>query len=205
MKVLYGTGNAAKLDAMKNSLAHLDVEIIGLHDMELSCPDVPETGSTPLENARQKALAYYAFYGIPVFSLDSGLFFPDLPGEVQPGVHVRTINGKALSDTEVRDHYIALASEYGDIKAQYRNAVCLVVDREHIYEIYDESCFSEPFLLTATPCGPIRRKGFPLDSISLDIQTKKYYYDMNEERLDKMAVEEGIVRFFEQVIGERRE
>lgn len=205
MQLLYGTGNAAKLDAMKRALSHLDVEILGLSDMDKSAPDVPETGNSPMENARQKALAYYDFYGLPVFSLDSGLYFPFLPDEAQPGVHVRTINGKVLSDEEVRDHYIALARQYGDIVAQYKNAVCLVMDRDHIYEIYDESSFSEPFLLTAAPSGPIRRKGFPLDCISLDIQTKKYYYDMNNERLDKMAVEEGILRFFEKVIGERRE
>ena len=39
----------------------------------------------PLENARQKALAYYRICGQPVFSQDSGLYIEGLPKERQPG------------------------------------------------------------------------------------------------------------------------
>ena len=33
MKLLYGTGNLAKLSAMRNRLEQLDIELIGLNDM----------------------------------------------------------------------------------------------------------------------------------------------------------------------------
>ena len=68
MRLLYGTGNAAKLEAMRRRLAELDLEILGLEDMDKEAPYVPENGRTPLENARQKAFAYYEAFGIPVFS-----------------------------------------------------------------------------------------------------------------------------------------
>ena len=68
MKVLYGTGNPAKLSAMKRRLESLDMEIIGLKDLDMEIPNVPEDGLTPLENARQKASAYYELFHIPVFS-----------------------------------------------------------------------------------------------------------------------------------------
>ena len=86
MKLLYGTGNPAKLESMRRRLADLDLEILGLGDMDRKAPKVPEDGNSPLENARQKALAYYDFFGIPVFSCDSGLYFEGLPQELQPGV-----------------------------------------------------------------------------------------------------------------------
>lgn len=108
-KLLYGTGNTAKLDAMRRSLSKLEIEILGLKDMEEKPPAVPEDGNTPLENARQKALAYYEFYKIPVFSCDSGLYFEGLPQELQPGVHVRTVGGKYLTDEEMLAYYSGLA------------------------------------------------------------------------------------------------
>lgn len=199
MKFLYGTGNEAKIDVMRRKLAPLGIELIGLRDLEGEPPQVLEDGRTPLENARKKALAYYKAYGMPVFSCDSGLYFDSLPDEMQPGVHVRTVKGRILTDEEMTEYYAGLAKEYGDITARYRNAICLVLDETRIYEAMDEDMASAPFLLTSVPAGPIRQKGFPLDCISMDIRTKKYYYDMNNELLDTIAVEDGFLRFFETV------
>ena len=104
MKLLYGTGNLAKLSAMRNRLEQLDIELIGLNDLRAEgkiIPEVIEDGNTPLENARLKAMAYYEAFQIPVFSCDLGLYFDNVPNEVQPGVHVRNVNGKCLSDGEI--------------------------------------------------------------------------------------------------------
>ena len=71
MKLLFGTGNTAKLSAMKSRLEKIDIELIGLNDLKMSgmsIPDVAETGKTPLENARIKAMAYYEAFKVPVFS-----------------------------------------------------------------------------------------------------------------------------------------
>ncbi len=104
MKLLYGTGNPAKAAAMQNRIAGLGIELISLQDLRaqgVEIPDVPETGNTPLENARQKAHAYYEAFRMPVFSCDSGLYFEDVPEAVQPGVHVRTVNGVYLTDEQM--------------------------------------------------------------------------------------------------------
>lgn len=72
MKLLYGTGNPAKLDAMRRRLKKSEIELIGLRDLEaegIAIPAVPEDGKTPLENARQKAMAYYKAFRMPVFSV----------------------------------------------------------------------------------------------------------------------------------------
>ncbi len=142
MRLIYETGNPAKLSAMQKRLLGFDLEIIGLKDLNIGIPEVPETGSSPLENACQKAIAYYKLLKEPVFSCDSGLYFDQVPDEVQPGVHVRNINGRTLTDDEMIEYYSGLAKEYGDLTARYRNAICLIVDDQHIYQAMEESMAS---------------------------------------------------------------
>lgn len=198
MKLLYGTGNPAKLESMRRALAdlHFFIEILGLRDMGREVPVISETGKSPLENARQKALAYYNFYQMPVFSCDSGLYFEGLPDEVQPGVHVRTVNGKYLNDEEMLEYYGGLAKKYGNLKARYHNAICLVMDREHVYECMDESLMSKVFLITASPYAKVLHTGFPIDSLSVDIETGKYFYELGEDEMNQLAVEDGFREFF---------
>ena len=200
MKILFGTGNQAKLDVMRRRLEELNIEIIGLKDIDMEIPEIEEDGETPLENARKKALGYYHAFQIPVFSCDSGLYIENIPEEIQPGVHVRTIQGKYLTDDEMLDYYTRLAAKYGDLKARYRNAICLVMDEKHIYEGMEENMASEPFLITSKPHSTIRKEGFPIDSISIDIKTGKYYYDLEEDELDQFAIEDGVLEFFKKYL-----
>ena len=45
MKLLYGTGNPAKLDAMRHRLAGLGIELIGLKDLGgVKQPEIIEDG-----------------------------------------------------------------------------------------------------------------------------------------------------------------
>lgn len=198
MKILYGTGNPAKLAAMRRRLEYLGIELIGLQDIKAmgkTIPEVEESGTTPLHNAHLKAHAYYEAFQMPVFSCDSGLYFDNVPEEIQPGVHVRTVNGKYLTDEEMQAYYAGLAKQYGNLTARYCNAICFVKDKDTVYEAMEPSMESERFLLTDR-IHPIRKKGFPLDSLSVDIKTGKYYYDLPEGALDRVAVEDGFLEFF---------
>lgn len=40
------------------------------------------------------------------------------------------------------------------------------------------------------------KKEFPSDSLSMDIVTGKYYCDLPEKALDRVAVEDGFLEFF---------
>lgn len=170
MKLLYGTKNPAKLADAVRELSGLGVEIIGLPD---GAPDVPEAGKTPFENAREKALAYYDAFGMPVFSADSGLYIDGLQDELQPGVHIRRPRGRYLNDDEMIEYYASLAREYGTLTARYQDAVCLVCDREHIYH-YTRMC--SPFGITDKP-HERRTFGFPIDSLSVYLTTGEYCMD----------------------------
>ncbi len=156
-------------------------------------------------DGKNEALAYFDAFQMPVFSCDSGLYFDNVPDEIQPGVHVRTVKGKYLSDEEMIAYYGGLAGQYGKLTARYRNAICLVMDENHIYESMDLSIASEPFILTDTPHSAVRKKGFPLDSLSLDIKTGKYYYDLTDEEMERFAVEDGVLLFFEKTLAEGEE
>ncbi|MDY3274849.1 MAG: non-canonical purine NTP pyrophosphatase [Agathobacter sp.] len=202
MKILYGTTNKAKLQAMRTSLESFDIELIGLGDIDSELPSINEDGKTPLENAEIKARAYYKAFHIPVFSCDSGLYFDELKEEEQPGLHVRRINGKELTDDEMREHYAALAVKHGGrITGRYRNAIYFILDEEHHYSSMDMSIATEPFILVTEP-HPKRVEGFPLDSLSVDIETGKYYYDLDVKDVST-SVDDGVRKFFSTILSEK--
>ncbi len=195
MKILYGTTNQGKLLAMKKALEGLEVELVSLRDTEGELPTVNENGKTPLENAEQKARAYFEAFHLPVFSCDSGLYFDELAEEEQPGIHVRRVNGKKLTDEEMITYYASLAERYGGrITGRYRNAIYFIQDENHHYSSMDMSIATEPFILVTKPHAK-RVPGFPLDSLSIDIATGKYYYDLEVKDVST-SVDEGVRNFF---------
>lgn len=200
MKILYGTTNKAKLQAMKTAVENLDIRLIGLRDIESELPTINENGKTPLENAEIKARAYYEAFHMPVFSCDSGLYFDELTEEEQPGLHVRRINGKELTDDEMIQYYASLAKRHGGrITGRYRNAIYFILDEEHHYYSMDMSIATEPFILGAKPHAK-RVEGFPLDSLSIDIATGKYYYDLDVKDVST-SVDEGVRKFFNSIFS----
>lgn len=204
-KLIYGTENPAKIAAMQKRLAELKISVMGLKEaaerLHVEIPPVCEDGKTPLENARKKAKTYFSVLKRPVFSCDSGLYIDGVPPKEQPGVFVRRIGGKNLTDEEMVAYYTGLARKYHNPKARYKNAICLITESGKIYESMDTSLWSEPFIL-ASKARPVRRKGFPLDSFSIDIKTGKYYYDLEDEELDRVAVEDGFLEFFQKEFSE---
>lgn len=196
MKLLYGTTNRAKLDAMKKALAGLPIELIGLGDLNMPLPTIEEDGATPLENAQHKARAYYEAFGIPVFSCDSGLYFDEVQPQEQPGIYVRRVNGRELDDEEMIQHYAQLAQRYGgQLTARYKNAICLILYADNCFSSIDPSLWTEPFRLVSKPHHK-RVKGFPLDSLSKEIASSSYYYDLEKRDLSAVALESGFRSFF---------
>ncbi len=205
MELIYGTGNDAKLAYMRRTLSDLPLQITGLLDAAkirgIELPKVEENGNTPLENARQKAEAYFALFHSPVFSCDSGLYLYDhltgelLPEEVQPGIHVRGRGEKRLSDEELLTHYVGLVKKYGRIRARYQNAICLIFNEEIRQESMEENLWGEPFLLTDVPHTK-KVPGFPLDGISIDIKTGRYFYDLENNSQDEIVSNSGFSLFF---------
>lgn len=203
MKVLYGTTNQAKIDAMRKVANTVGFEIIGLKDLNKPILEVDESGKNPLENAKIKAQTYFEAFSMPVFSCDSGLFFDEIEEELQPGTHIRRVNGKELSDEEMIIYYSNLARIYGgQLHGRYRNGIYFIMDQQRCYSSMDLSIATDPFILVCEAHSK-RVKGFPLDSLSKDIYSGEYYYDMEKRTLSN-STEYGFQNFFETIFKDQK-
>ncbi len=213
-EIIYGTGNSAKIAYMKRALKDIPLLITGLSEAAekegILLPQIAETGTTVLENARLKAECYFRLFQRPVFSCDSGLYLWDLDSGMplskkeQPGIHVRRQpeggmqeqeEGR-LTDEQLLAHHISLVKKHrGPIGARYQNAICLIWDEKTREESMAEDLWGKPFLMTDTP-HPKKVEGFPLDRISLDFETGKYFYDLRGNSQDSLVSQEGFASFF---------
>ena len=98
MKIVFATNNKHKLDEIRDILGP-SFEVLSLND--LGChDDIPETGTTLEENARQKAQYIYDKYHCNVFADDTGLEVEALGGE--PGVY--SARFAAIKDPDAASH-----------------------------------------------------------------------------------------------------
>lgn len=204
-EVIYGTENLAKIAYMKRALERIPLRITGAkaaaEERGLILPPIEENGRDQLENARWKAENYFRLFKSPVFSCDSGLYLwnfstgEPLPEREQPGIHVRGRGDHRLSDDELLIHYINLVKKYGLIRARYKNAICLIWSENIREGSMAEDLWGKEFLLTDVPHKK-RVPGFPLDSISLDKETRQYFYDMEGNSQDNLVSGNGFECFF---------
>ena len=205
---IYGTGNEGKFLFMQEVFAPLEHTLLGMRDFSISLPHVDESGNSPLENARIKALTYYQTLleqrniQYPLFSCDSGLYIEGLPEDEQPGVHVRRVHGKILTDEEMVIYYSSVAKSLGGkAKVRYKNAICLVMSANEIYEYMDDDIASAEFLLVSKP-HPKIEPGFPLNSLSVHIESGRHYNDLWFK--PRNSSQEGFRQFFQRVIMQRK-
>lgn len=196
MKLIYGTHNPSKLESMIKMLEGLNLCITGLGELNMEIKESAETGKDPLSNAAQKATSYFEQIRKPIFSCDSGLYFEGVDEKDQPGVLIKRINGNNLTYREMLSYYSNLASKYGGkLIAYYKNAICLVMDENNIYKYDGEDIYSEKFYIVDKPHKKYR-EGFPLDSLSVEIKSMKYYYDLEGNDSEKLGVIHGFRNFF---------
>lgn len=126
------------------------------------------------------------------------MYIEGLPEDEQPGVHVRRVNGKNLTDDGMIEYYAGLARRLGGrAPARYRNAICLVVSEHEAYESMGDEIASGRFLLADTP-HPVREKGFPLNSLSVRADTGEYYNDRKQKTALNSA--DGFRNFFRRAL-----
>ena len=95
MKLLVATTNQGKLHELRQLLSSLDVEVLGLDQLE-NPPGVEEDGATFRDNAVKKALTLARFCGLLTLADDSGLCVDVLEGA--PGVFSARYAGKHADD-----------------------------------------------------------------------------------------------------------
>ena len=123
MKIVFATNNKHKLEEIREILGH-NFEIVSLKDIGCDV-DIPETGNTLEENARQKAEYVFSHYGLDCFADDTGLEVEALNGA--PGVHsARYAEG---TDHDSRANMAKLLREMEgktNRKARFRTVISLI-------------------------------------------------------------------------------
>ena len=150
MQIVLATGNAHKVEELRDLLRENNLEILSLRgllrdaDLEiLSLRDFPnvempeETGATMMDNARLKAEAVMRATGFPALADDSGIEVDFLNGA--PGVHsARWISGSDADRTN------ALLEKLRDVTdenrgARYRCAICVAFPNPRVLARNDEA------------------------------------------------------------------
>lgn len=184
-KVLFATGNESKAKRFKEGLLKNNIEIITTNNIKEKIT-VDENGKNAIENALIKARAYAEALDCPVFAMDDNLYIDGIPDDKQPGMYVRRVNGKRLSDDEMIEYYSKLAHEYGDNgKLTCRWVYGIAVINNGIESTYTWS--KEDFYIVDKPSNKIN-PGYPLNTISINKKINKYFTDITEE--DKKEIQE---------------
>ena len=111
-EILFATGNEAKVKRFRDKLLERNVRLLTLKDIDMEL-DVLEDGSNAIQNALIKARAYHKVTGMITLAMDDTLFLEQVPSDMQPGMYVRRVQGRRLSDDEMISYYSNLAKKYG--------------------------------------------------------------------------------------------
>lgn len=176
MKVLFATTNPAKVKTYKDELEKRGITLLTINDIEDKV-EIDENGKNAIENAYIKAKAYYDKTKIITIGMDNNLFFENVREDLQPGVYVRRVNGKELTDEEMISHYSKIAHENGGrIIASWVYGMVIYNGKETKSYTWKKS----NFYLVDTP-NEKRNPGYPLDSISILPELNKYFVDLTKE------------------------
>ena len=132
MKIVFATNNKHKLEDIKDILGK-DFEIVSL--AEIGChEDIPETGLTLEENARQKSTYIVEHYNHDCFADDTGLEVDALNGE--PGVYSARYAEGTDHDSEANMRkLLSKMSNVKDRTARFRTVISLIINGvEHQFE-----------------------------------------------------------------------
>lgn len=184
-KILFATNNQTKSKRFTNDLLKHDIEIVSLLDMNIKL-DVEENGKDAIENALIKAKACYKMTKMITLAMDDNLYLENVPNDKQPGMYVRRVNGKRLTDEEMIEYYTNLAKEYGEngkMTARWVYGIALIVDGKE----YTYTWSKNDFYIVDKP-SDIVEPGYPLNTISINKKLNKYFTELTEE--DKLSIKE---------------
>ena len=125
-QVVLATGNQGKVKELASMLESLAIEV--LPQTQFDVPEVPETGTTFVENAIIKARHAAKITGLPAIADDSGLEVDFLKGA--PGIYSSRYAGADASDVDNIDKLLVALD---GVPAEQRTArfQCVIVYMSH--------------------------------------------------------------------------
>jgi len=177
-KLVLATHNPNKKTEMNAVLSDLGLDVIGL-DQYPGIEDIPENGTTLLENAMIKAHTVHLKTGLPALSDDTGLEVDALHGA--PGVYSARFAGE---DSTYQDNVQKLLSLMEGVPklnrtARFRTVIALVNGDT---ELWTEGIIEG--LITREERGT---GGFGYDPIFEENDTKKTFSEMSSAEKNKIS------------------
>lgn len=178
-QIIFATSNQSKSKRFSKGLKELGIEVLSLKDIDVKL-DVEEDGSTAIENALIKARECYKKIKKPSMGMDDTLYMEGVPEDKQPGLFVRRVNGKSLTDEEALEYYTNLVKEYGKdgrINCKWIYGLAVINDKG------EESTYTwskDNFYMVSSRSDKIN-PGYPLNSISKYKRLDKYFTDVTLE------------------------
>lgn len=186
--LFYATNNKSKLHNMYYRLKNYPIKILCPDDLNIHI-DVDENGETAVENALHKASEYFKLAKLPTIAGDSGMYIDGIPKAEQPGLYVRRVNGKVLSDDEMIGYYSDLVRKSGrQCYLYYFTGIALITDKG----VFTKELKEIPLILSPMPNTNRKHRGNPLDVITL-LEDGRYFNELSDEErtaLDKAGEEE---------------
>ena len=174
-EIVIATNNKHKVEEIR-SLVGDRIKIISLS--ELGCKeDIPETGETLEENARQKARYIWEKYGKDCFADDTGLMVDALDGK--PGVYSARFAGEKCRFDDNIDLMLEMMEGKTNRKAYFSTVICLIEQGEE--KLFEGSC---PGSILTERYG---RGGFGYDPIFIPDGYGESFAEMSLEEKNKIS------------------
>ncbi len=126
-KIVLASGNRGKVREINKLFANTGIEIVP--QSEFNVPDIPETGTTFVENAIIKARHAAQCTGLPAISDDSGIEVDAL--NARPGVFSARYAGSNASDTDNNNKMLEELNGVPEAKRTARYQCLIVFMRGH--------------------------------------------------------------------------
>lgn len=177
-KIFFATENKSKIKRFEKELLKKGIEIISINDIETK-EEIIENGKSAIQNALIKARAYTKIIDIPILAIDDNLYIDSIPDTKQPGMYVRRVNGKYLTDMEMIEYYSNLAHEYGingKLNCRWVYGFALIKDQNEYTYTYSK----DDFYIIDKPSKKIDL-GYPLNSISVNKKLNMYFSEITDD------------------------
>ncbi|GAA4143582.1 non-canonical purine NTP diphosphatase [Sphingobacterium kyonggiense] len=174
MELIFATNNAHKLEEVQamvgNKFTLKSLNDIGCTD------DIPETGDTFEENAKQKTDYLIKHFQVNCFADDSGLEIEALNGE--PGVYSARYSGSRDMEQNI-DLVLEKLKDNTNRKAQFKTVISLFLnDHQHFFEGTVEGTIINERIGT---------KGFGYDPIFIPTGFDKTFAEMTPEEKNTIS------------------
>ncbi len=160
-EIVVATHNPAKVQRLKDVLLKVTENVLTLADLGIT-EQAEESGFTAEENARIKAVFYAKLTGKLVFAQDAAFYVDFLSPDKQPGVNVRRVNGREMTDDELLAYWEKIIVNIPKNKriGKWHAAYCLATadGKTYLFVIDHPRIFFYP-------SSPKRIIGWPMDSL----------------------------------------